>query len=155
MPAFNVVQQTFPDGSHRWKFFSFGMRVGDTIPDATPVEHEPGWTVPRKEIENAKRAKQSVYELARSNVDKWEWFVTLTFDPLFVKRDSYPDCLSRVRELTKMLTRFGCSWLFVPEHHADGYSYHFHGLVGGKFPLVEAGLHGPSGNKVPTYNIPF
>lgn len=157
MPAFNVIQQTFPDGSHRWKFFSFGMRVGDNIEQLFREEqesaHEPGWTIERKEKENAKRAKQVVYELARANVDKWDWFVTLTFDPTYVRRDDYADCLLHVRRLCHNLTRLGCSWLFVPEHHKDGYSFHFHGLVGGNFPMVEAGKHGWNGKAVDTWNL--
>lgn len=157
MPSFNVIQQTFPDGSHRWKFFSFAMRQGDILldplPSSSPPVHEPGWTIERKEKENAKRAKQVVYELARSNADKWDWFVTLTFDPNLVRRDDYVDCLRHVRSFTKDLTRLGCYWLFVPEHHKDGYSFHFHGLVGGDFPMVEAGYHGLRGKERLTWNL--
>lgn len=156
MPAFNVIQQTFPDGTHRWKFFSFGMSVGDSLEKlATEAEccHEPGWTIERKEIENAKRAKQTVYELAKSNVDKWEWFVTLTFDPRLVHRDNYKECCAALRVLCRRLTSYGCYWLFVPERHKDGRNYHFHGIVGGDFPKVEAGLHGRKGHSVPTWNI--
>lgn len=158
MPYFNVIEQTFPDGSHRWKFFSFSMLVDSKLavpPISRPPVHEPGWTIARKEIENASRAKQVVYELAKSNIDKWEWFVTLTFNPSLVRRNNYRDCLDCVRDFTKFLTSLGCYWLFVPEHHRDGYSYHFHGLVGGDFPMKEAGKHGRRGFEVDTWNIPY
>lgn len=158
MPVFNVIEQTFPDGRHRWKFFSFAMREGDKLPPrdntAVPV-HEPGWTIARKEEENAKRAKQTVYELARANVHRWDFFVTLTFDPKIVQRNNYKDCLRHVRDFTKFLTSIGCCWLFVPEHHKDGLSYHFHGLVGGDFPMSYGGKHGYRGSEVDTWNIPY
>lgn len=154
MPVFNVIEQVFPDGSHRWKFFSFAMREGDKLPPSHS-EHEPGWTVSRKEFENAKRAKQTVYELARANTHRWDWFVTLTFDPRFVRRNDYRDCLQHVRDFTKFLTSIGCCWLFVPEHHKDGFSYHFHGLVGGDFPMEYGGKHGRRGFEVDTWNIPY
>lgn len=160
MAVFNVIEYTFPDGSHRWKFFTCGHQVGTTLLDVDDIEdnepiHEPGWTIKRKEIENARRAKQVIYELARCNAHLWTYFVTLTFDPLFVRRDDYRACYREVRILADRLTLAGCSWLFVPEHHADGHSFHFHGLVGGEMELDYAGLHGSNGHKRPTYNIPY
>lgn len=156
--VYNVIQQTFPDGSHRWKYFTYGMRVGDPYdpPLVPPLEesaHEPGWTIERKERENATRAKQKVYELARSNIDSWQWFITLTFNPVYVDRDDYRACYARVRRLCERLTRKGCIYLFVPEHHKDGHSYHFHGLAGGDLPLEYAGEFGPNGYKRPTYHL--
>lgn len=162
MAVFNVIQYTFPDGSHRWKFFTYGQQVGTKL-EPEPFDedeqlslfHEPGWTVKRKEIENARRAKQAVYEIARCNSDIWQWFVTLTFDPLYVNRQDYSSCLRIVREFTKSLTDRGCRWLFVPEHHKDGKSFHFHGLVSGEMELVYAGEFGLGSKRRPTYNIPF
>lgn len=154
-----MIQYTYPDGTHRWKFFTYGQRVGDDnppkfqTPDTEGSVHDPGWTVKRKEHENASRAKQAVYDLARSNVDKWDWFVTLTFSPRWVCRSDYQDCYLHVRQLGRELTARGCYWLFVPEHHRDGHSFHFHGLVGGDMPLVYAGRYGPSGRERDTWNL--
>lgn len=161
MPVFNVIEYTFPDGSHRWKYFTYGQQIGSTLEpvdefsddDNTP--NPPGWTVHRKELENARRAKQIVYELARSNSHRWTYFATLTFDPLYVRRDDYRSCYREVRILADRLTSAGCCWLFVPEHHKDGRSFHFHGLIGGEMELDYAGLHGSNGRKRPTYNIPY
>lgn len=153
--TFNVIQQTFPDGHHRWKFFTSAMQTGsvDPAPSVEPTPRDPGWTVARKERENAKRAQQSIYDLARSNVHLWDWFVTLTFDPARVDRQDYRDCMSRVRYLGDQLTRRGSVYLFVPEFHKDGKSYHFHGLVGGWMPLDYAGSFGPSGYERATYHV--
>lgn len=158
MPVFNVIQQTYPDGSHRWKYFTHSQQIGyecDEFPEEKESSHEPGWTVSRKEIENAKRAKQTVYELARANESCWDWFVTLTFDPLCVRRWDYRDCYNRVRDLCDRLTQEGCVWLFVPEHHKDGFSFHFHGIVGGPMTLEYAGLYGPKGREVDTWHVPY
>lgn len=161
MPVFNLIEYTFPDGSHRWKYFTFGQSIDylqekslSEDPDP-PIVHEPGWTIKRKEIENARRAKMAVYDLARSNSHLWDWFITLTFDPLYVRRDDYRSCLREVRELTQRMTSNGMVWLFVPEHHKDGRSYHFHGLAGGEMELDYAGEFGVGSNRRPTYNIPF
>lgn len=159
MPVYNVIQQTFPDGSHRWKFFTNGLsrdyEIEESFPTQKESSHEPGWTISRKEKENATRAKQTVYELARSNKDKWEWFVTLTFNPDLVRRWDYRHCYIQVRDLCDRLTSTGCVYLFVPEFHSDGKSYHFHGLVGGPMTLEYAGLHGPKGREVDTWNVPY
>lgn len=160
MPVFNVIEYTFPDGSHRWKYFTYGQSIGVTLPPVDEFEESepknpPGWTVARKELENARRAKQVIYELARSNSHLWTYFATLTFDPLFVRRDDYRACYREVRILADRLTQSGCVWLFVPEHHKDGHSFHFHGLIGGEMELDYAGLHGNAGHERPTYNIPF
>lgn len=161
MAVFNVIEYTFPDGSHRWKFFTCAQQCDYSV-DSTPCDDDdvessnpPGWTIKRKEIENARRAKNTVYDLARSNAHRWTYFVTLTFDPLYVRRDDYRSCYREVRILCQRLTAAGCCWLFVPEHHKDGHSYHFHGLVGGEMELDYAGLHGLDGRKRPTYNIPY
>lgn len=158
MPVYNVIQQTYPDGSHRWKYFTYGQLVGHTdeiVPDESTPTHEPGWTVARKEYENAARAKQVIYDLARSNKDRWDWFVTLTFNPMLVRRQDYRHCYKQVRELCQQLTRRGCCWLFVPEHHRDGQSFHFHGLVGGDMLLEYAGVYGPKGRERDTWHVPF
>lgn len=158
--VYNVIQYTYPDGTHRWKLFTYGQHVGDTLlpkidcPDDEGSIHEPGWTVKRKEYENASRAKQAVYDLARANSHLWNWFATLTFSPRWVCRSDYQSCYLHVRQLGRELTSQGCPWLFVPEHHKDGVSFHFHGLIGGDPELAYSGLYGPPGRERPTYHIP-
>ena len=96
------------------------------------------------------RAKQKIYELARSN--EWEYFLTLTF-----AKDRY-----NYELLTKKLSMWlnnvkknyapNMKYLFVPELHKDG-ALHFHGIVSdiGKLPLVDSGHKDKSGNTI--YNI--
>ncbi|MCM1104637.1 MAG: hypothetical protein NC409_11095 [Clostridium sp.] len=78
----------------------------------------------------ANRAKKKIYELSRAN--NWEWFVTLTFNPQIVDSTDY----DRVKDVVSdffhnMRKRFApdLKYLVVPELHADGKKYHFHGLL--------------------------
>lgn len=96
------------------------------------------------------RAKQKIYELARSN--EWEYFLTLTF-----AKDRY-----NFEVLTKRLSVWisnikrdyapDMKYIFVPELHKDG-ALHFHGIVSdiGSLPLVDSGHKDKDGKII--YNI--
>lgn len=77
-----------------------------------------------------KQTKNRIYDIARAN--NWEWFITLTFDR--TKTDS-SDYDIVIHKLTKFLTNLqqrqcpNLKYLIVPELHADGEHYHFHGLL--------------------------
>lgn len=77
-----------------------------------------------------KQTKNRIYDIARSNT--WEWFITLTFDR---KQTDSSDYDTVVKELTRFLTNLqqwqcpNLKYLIVPELHADGEHYHFHGLL--------------------------
>lgn len=122
-----------------------------------PADHGSGLTVEQKEIENMKRAKQTVWDLARSNY--FEWWVTLTFKPGMVDdRYDYKSCVEGVKRFTKFLGKHGCSWILVPDTHEDG-AFHFHGLLAGDIRFERA--HSPyTGEELfddhgrPVYNIP-
>lgn len=150
---FNVIEQIFPDGSHRYKYFTYNIETGYTSPSNT--SRPSGWTIPRKEKENATRAKNKVYDYARSNIEKWDYFVTLTFDPHIINRQDYTQCYEEVRQLCKRIKSFGGSYLFVPELHNDGCSYHFHGLISDSITLFYSGVYGPSYSKCDVYSIPY
>lgn len=77
-----------------------------------------------------KQTKNRIYDIARSN--HWEWFITLTFDRSKVFSNDYEIV---TKELTKFLHNLqqnicpNIKYLIVPELHADGEHYHFHGLL--------------------------
>lgn len=73
------------------------------------------------------RAKKKIYDIARAN--RWDWFLTFTFDGEKIDRYSYADCtkafsywLNNMRKLCPDMV-----YLVVPEQHKDN-AYHFHGL---------------------------
>lgn len=101
-----------------------GYTVDDFCRDGSSVE--------RKEFDNARRARQKVYDYARCN--NFDWFITLTFDPKKINSFDYNECAKALWEFTHHLHRKGCRWLIVPEQHKSG-AYHFHGLVSGKLDV--------------------
>lgn len=94
-----------------------------------------GLTVERKEEENQSRAMQIIYDLARSN--SWDWFVTLTFSPVFCDRSRFEEVVPLLGRFTDIIRHNGCKWLLVPDVHDDG-CYHFHGLIKGSLNLEVA-----------------
>lgn len=100
------------------------------------------------------RTINNVYGLSRSN--KWEWFFTLTFNPLKVDRTDYTECQKKLTNWLKHIReRYSPDmvYLLVPELHSDGKSFHFHGLFSNicKMPLFDSGKRDKQGRVI--YNI--
>lgn len=97
------------------------------------------------------RTLNKIYDYSRAN--KWEHFVTLTFDPDKVDRYCYGDCQKKLSKwLERMRKQYPCMYyLFVPEMHKDG-AWHFHGLVSGISSCLEfSGRY--TKKKLPIFNI--
>jgi len=78
------------------------------------------------------RTKNNIYDLAQCN--EWQWFITLTFDPLQVNRQDYTSCSRLVKmflDETRRISNGNFKYLGVPEYHADGVSFHFHFIFSG------------------------
>lgn len=157
---YNVREKVFTDGTVQATYydkFRFKGRKGNTKKIGGPAEHGSGLSVERKEYENMKRARQIVWDLARSNV--FDYWVTLTFSPEQVDdRYDFVCCAERVMTFTKFLGKHGCRWLLVPDTHEDG-AYHFHGFLAGPLEYVRA-VNPHTGQPLfdkqgrPCYNIP-
>lgn len=83
-------------------------------------------------VESMSRTIQNIYGIGRAN--KWELFVTLTFDPNKCDNSNY----SYVRRVTtkwldnlKQRYCHDLRYLCVPELHSDGVKYHVHALLAG------------------------
>ena len=99
------------------------------------------------------RTVQKIYEIARSN--RWEYFITLTFDPQKHNSKNYDYITQIMHDWLKDLKKNYAPdliYLIVPELHADGQKYHFHGVFAncGAIPFVDSG-HYIDGE--PIYNI--
>lgn len=129
---YNVRVKTFPDGTKQY-FYSENVKQRDYEVEERNITGE---NCERKKRENASRAKQVVYDLARAN--HFDWFITMTFDQQKVDRYDYDQCAHAIKCFTKMLCKNGNSWIIVPEQHKDG-AYHFHGLVSGDLDLTYHG----------------
>lgn len=98
----------------------------------------------KKLDENIIRAKSRVKELALCN--PWEYFVTLTIDPKKYDRTKlenyYKDFSQWLRDYRK---KYNCDikYLFIPELHKDGVSWHMHGfLMGLPMEHLTDNIHG-------------
>lgn len=77
-----------------------------------------------------KQTKNRIYDIARSN--EWEWFITVTFDRNKTDSADYDTVVYRLKYFLNHLQQRQCpnlKYLIVPELHADGKHYHFHGLL--------------------------
>lgn len=98
------------------------------------------------------RAKNMIYDYARSNA--FDWFVTMTFDPRKVDSFDYTECSKKLSQWLKNVRKLyapDIRYIFVPELHKSG-RYHFHGLLAdiGTLRLVDSG-HRDNGQII--YNI--
>lgn len=76
------------------------------------------------------RTKNAIYDLAKSN--DWEWFITFTFDPNRYDSTDYDVVVKMLKRfIDNMRKNFAPDlvYLIVPELHADGQKFHFHGLL--------------------------
>lgn len=101
------------------------------------------------------RTKNTIFDLSKSN--EWEFFITLTFDPKKYDSTNYDT-------VTKILTEFmhrmrkkkskDLIYMIVPEFHADGKKYHFHGLLAniGDIKMIPSGHLDKDANDI--YNMP-
>lgn len=113
-----------------------------------------------KEIEHCasvslNRTKNEIYNLARSN--NWELFITLTFNRAIIDSSDYDEVTKRLQKFLQNLKMRYCKnliYLIVPELHADGEHYHFHGILSNidGLKLLESG-HVTENNEI-IYNLP-
>lgn len=157
---YNQREKIFPDGLAQFSFYSRLLHCGDKRTPGNkggPDAHGSGNTIEMKEIENMKRAKRTVWDLARAN-DCFTHWVTLTFSPeMVVDRYDYKCCAEGLGKFTRYLRDHDGSWLLVPDTHEDG-AIHFHGLMAADIEFVRAvnpytgeDLFDKSGR--PVYNI--
>lgn len=97
----------------------------------------------RSEVESRNRTVQSIYGIARSN--KWDLFLTITFNPQLVDSTNYEEVVKKtsnwINNLKKRVAP-NMKYLLVPELHADGKKWHFHGLLANcdELTLVETDI---------------
>lgn len=85
-----------------------------------------------KIIESTLRSKSKIFELAYCNL--WDWFFTGTINP---NKQDRTDLELFHKQLTQWLRDYNkkynldIKFLFVPEKHKDGKSWHIHGFIYG------------------------
>lgn len=108
----------------------------EAIEGDTSGKHKTGTknTVGNKEKleESLSRTRAAIFELALCN--DWEWFVTLTLNPEYHDRkdlNNYKKKLSTWLKNYNRIHKTKIKYLLIPEQHADGQSWHMHGLLMG------------------------
>jgi hypothetical protein len=104
------------------------------------------------------RTKNKIYNYARAN--KWEWFLTFTFNPKYVDSFSYEEVSKFMSDFLRWINdntkRHGnpCKYLIVPEQHKSG-RWHLHGIFSGlDMNLWKFSYSGHNTNKgQPIFNI--
>lgn len=99
------------------------------------------------------RTVQQMYEITRAN--RWEYFLTLTFDRNILDSSDYNLITLKVSKwLNNLRYRYApdLKYILVPELHKDGVHYHFHGLLSniGDIKLMYSGIQ-KKGMKI--YNL--
>ncbi len=89
------------------------------------------------------RAKHKIYEISRAN--RWEWFITLTFNPQIINSTDYDQVKSVTSEFFHAMRKRSApdlKYLIVPELHLDGKKYHFHGILSniGNMQMQDSGI---------------
>lgn len=107
----------------------------------------------RSQRNSKSRTIQNIYEISRAN--KWEYFITLTFNPEKVDSFDYQEIVNKLKNwLDNLRKNYSpkLKYIIVPELHKSG-RYHFHGLFSdiGDMPLVDSGKRLPDGSVI--YNI--
>lgn len=102
-----------------------------------------------------KQTKNRIYDIARAN--EWEWFITLTFDRKKKDSSDYDEVTKSLQNFLENIRKRQCpniKYLIVPELHADGKHYHFHGLLANcnNLCFTYSGHCDKKSNK-PIYNI--
>lgn len=99
-----------------------------------------------------RRCKNMIFHYARCY--KWEYFITITFSPDKVDRTNFSECSRKLRRWlnNQRVNAPDLKYLFVPELHADGKSWHFHGLMAdaGNIKFIDSG-HKSKGDII--YNL--
>ena len=101
-----------------------------------------------------RRTVNKIHDLARC--EKWSMFYTLTFSPDVVDRQDFDACMKKARKWFDNLRQQkapNLKYLCIPELHADGVSWHLHGLVccDENISYIDSGKRDKSGNVI--YNV--
>lgn len=127
--AYNLTLKKYADNLVKCKRTSFPVIQGyckDNQHNGTMSDFE----LEEKSRQYLKKVKTNIIDLAYNNKDKFEYFVTLTFN---FKNEVY-EHEKAVEKLKKWINNMkhqnrNMSYILVPEFHKSG-RLHFHGLVG-------------------------
>lgn len=140
----NTKIKSYPDGSYkitvatRKLFREKGWELSDNhhMFASLPKPQDPN---NETRSDSLYRSKNKIYDIIAMNLDKFNYFVTLTFDPAKVDSKSPKEVIRIMRQFLKnMSSRHGLAYILIPEYHKDG-KIHLHGLVNDTLQLIDSG----------------
>ena len=128
--SYNTKIKIYSDNTFKIKKTSFNILKG--IP--RDLKHTGNCSLEKKEQLNKeylKYTKTQILDLALNNQDKWELFLTLTFNDLELGGYSHEKAIKKLCNwlIVQRRNNPNMYYLIVPEFHKSG-RLHFHGLVG-------------------------
>lgn len=156
---YNARVKTYPDGRQNITVFSkqiFNPEKWESYDDWTGTETkqtsdnawERSYNDCGQRLDNIKRAREKVFDIAFANVGLWKYMVTFTLDKEKIDRYSTDEVRFRFQNwLRNSVLRKDLNYLLVAEPHKDG-AIHFHGLLSDGLNYSDSGLKDESGRKI-------
>ena len=99
-------------------------------------------------LDNLKRAKEKVFDIAFANINLWKYMVTFTLDRMKIDRYDAKEVNKRFTKwLQNSVARKDINYLLVAEPHKDG-AIHFHGLLSDGLNFKFSGLYDENGRQI-------
>lgn len=139
---YNQRIKTYPNGTkiittfNKTVFNPLHNKRENFCDDREVVDRLP-WTDYDTRLDNLKRAREKVFDIAFMN--NFDYFITLTFDPKKINSHD-EDLINKTIKnwFNNMVKRHNFKYLAVPEYHKSG-RIHFHLLCSGDLKLIDSG----------------
>ena len=156
---YNARIKTYPDGRQNIIVFDrpkFNPEKWESYDDWTQTETqqvsentwERSYNVTGQRLDNIKRSREKVFDIAFANISLWKYMVTLTLDKQKINRyDSDTVRHGLQIWLHNCAARKNLNYILVAEPHKDG-AIHFHGLLSDGLNYRFSCLYDEDGRKI-------
>lgn len=156
---YNARVKTYPDGRQNITVFSkqiFNPEKWESYDDWTGEETkqtvanawERSYNDNGQRLDNIKRSREKVFDIAFANLALWRYMVTFTLDRKKIDRYNADDVCKRFQYwLDNSCRRKGLNYILVAEPHKDG-AIHFHGLLSDGLNYRDSGRLDENGRKI-------
>lgn len=156
---YNARIKTYPDGRQNITVFSkcvFNPEKWESYDDWTQTETkqtdcstwERTYNDDGQRLDNIKRSREKVFDIAFENISLWKYMVTFTLDRQKIDRYDADEVRRRFQKwLDNCVQRKDFNYILVAEPHKDG-AIHFHGLLSDGLAYQDSGRVDESGRKI-------
>lgn len=156
---YNARIKTYPDGRQNITVFSkpiFNPEKWESYDDWTDTETtktapdtwERSYNDDGQRLDNIKRSREKVFDIAFANIELWRYMVTFTLDRQKISRYDSDEVRRRFQKwLDNCVQRKDLNYILVAEPHKDG-AIHFHGLLSDGLNYSDSGRIDEDGRKI-------